>query len=406
MRCQSFKSAAVVVALLSCFCGAAASAATPAATPAAVPAAVPTPASNESPVINAPLELLVGKLPLPFSYRLVSSSIGLSSLPWLTAKQDIELMPVDGPRAGKPMSVRITYLSPSEVPAGFVQTIVKVESEKYAGDARTRVVKPLRLGDFEFIVADAVAPFDRKDRRVVRLLGTIGGNLVSLFITEDLEGEGPSPLVDVAAGLEVDYTATLRFRARLDAESKRAIAGDRLMTPLGTLEEPRKFDAKLTSADVHFDGNGKLTGATQSFGFHKVGFWAVQSFVVTLGCNVGMPKDEDERRRLQDPFDADNEGVKRLSTARSRIGGLEANRLEVSQTSKRGLQTQATHWYAEGEDSHYVVRIDRFNSRTQQLKLEEQLNAMSFRCQPESAIGVAPAPVTPVQESAAPADKG
>ena len=404
MRCLSIKSAAVVVALLSSFCCLAAD--TVSAGPAAVPTPAPVPATNESPVVSGPLELLVGKLPLPFSYRIVSSSVGISTYLGLTANQDVELIPVDGPRAGKPMKVRVAYVAPSDVPSGFVQSAVNSESEKYATDARTRVVKPLRIGGFDFIVADIVTKFDGDERRIVRLMGTIGGNLVNIFILEDLEGEGPSPLVDTAAGLEVDYTATLRFRARLEAESKRTISGDRLLTPVGVLEEPRKVDAKLTSAFATYDGRGKLTGATQTYSFHKVGFWTVQSFAVTLGCNYGMPKDEEARRRLVDPFDADDEKLKRLSTTRSRIGGLEANKLELSLASRGGLRTLATRWYAEGEDSHYVIRIDRFNSRMQQLKLEEQLTAMEFRCQPESVIGVPPPVETPVKGSKAPETQG
>lgn len=403
MRRLSIKSAAVVVALLSPFCCLAADAA-PA--PATSPAAAPAPAATESPVTSAPLELLVGKLPLPFSYRIVSSSIGISTYLGLTAKQDIKLVPVDGPRAGKTMTIRVTFVAPNDIPAGLVQGAVNGEAERYAADARTRIVKPLRIGGFDFVVADAVVPFDDEDQRTVRLMGAMGGNLMSLFIPETLAGEGPSPLVDTIAGLEVDYTATLRFRARLEAESNRVIGGDRLLTPVGVLQEPRKIDAKLSAADAFYDGNGKLTGATHTYGFHKIGFWAVQSFAVTLGCHLGMPKDEEERKRLIDPFDADDKGVKRLSTSRSRIGGLEADRLEVALTTRKGLQTQATRWYAESEDSHYVIRIDRFNARAQQLKLEEQLTAMSFRCQPESVIGVSPPPVTPVKEATPLADKG
>lgn len=404
MRRLSIQTAAVVVALLSPLCGLAAEPVPAGQSPA--PAAAPAPAATESPVTSAPLELLVGKLPLPFSYRIVSSSIGISTYLGLTAKQDIELVPVDGPRAGKTMKIRVNFVGPNDIPAGFVQGAVNSEAEKYAADARTRIVKPQRIGGFDFIVADTVLPFDDEDQRTVRLMGALGGNLLSLFIPEGLAGEGPSPLVDTAAGLELDYTATLRLRARLEAESRRVIAGDRLLTPVGVLEEPRKIDAKLSAADAFYDGNGKLTGATHTYGFHKVGFWAVQSFAVTLGCHLGMPEDENERKRLIDPFDADDKDVKRLSTARSRIGGLEAQRLEVALTTSKGLQTQATRWYAESEDSYYVVRIDRFNSRAQQLKLEEQLGAMAFRCQPESVIGVAPAPVTPVKDATPPADKG
>jgi hypothetical protein len=377
----------LVVALLLPFCCSAAGSAAPAQE--TVP--VPSPGTvAETPIVDAPLELLVGKLPLPFSYRPVSNRIGVSTSLGLTAEQDLEVMPVDGPRAGKPFRIRVVYISPKGVPAGFVQTVVNQQSEKFAADARTRVVKPVRIEDFDFMLADAVIPFDGAERRTIRLMGTISGNLVNIFVPEDLEGEGPSPLVDVLAGLDLDYTAALRFRARLEAESKRAIAGDRLLTPVGAVEEPRKIDAKLVAAIATYDGSGKLVGASHSYGFFKVGFWAVQSFGLTLTCNLGMPEDEAARKRLADPFDANDKSIERISSTRTRVGGLDATRQELRQTSTSGMITRATRWYGEHEGGYFVARIDRFSSRMQALKLEEQLSEMNFACRPESVLGMDP----------------
>lgn len=342
------------------------------------------------PVLDQPLELLVGKLPLPFKYRVVSDEISFSTNFGLTAGQRLEILPVDGPRAGKAMVLSVRYVVPGATERSVVQAVVQRESEELAADPRTRVIKPVRVSGFDFTAADVTDEFEGRDRRVIRLIGQVNGNLSNFFLSDPLDPEGISDLVDVLPGLQIDYTATLRFRARLDAESKRAIAGDRLHTAVGTIDEPKNIDARLSAASAKRDGNGKLTGASSTFGFFKVGFWTVQSFGLLVDCTHSLPKDQADRDKRIDPFGPDDDRHRRLSRASTSIGGLPAIKLEHELTAIGGGRTQSTRWFAESDSAAFIARIDRMGSRTAQLKLEEQLSAMAFACKPESAILAAP----------------
>lgn len=387
--------AGVLLAFLLLPHGLAAQETTPGTTTAAPATATDTDAQGIGPVLDQPLELLVGKLPLPFKYRVVSDEISFSTNFGLTAGQRLEIVPVDGPRAGKTLVLSLRYVVPGTSESAVVQAVVQRESEELAADPRTRVIKPVRVAGFDFTSADTTDEFDDTDQRMVRLIGQVNGNLANFSLIDPLDPEGISDLVDVLPGLQIDYTATLRFRARLDAESKRAIAGDRLHTAVGTIDEPKNIDARLSAASARRDGNGKLIGASSTFGFFKVGFWAVQSFGLLVDCTHALPRDQADRDKRIDPFGPDNEKHRRLSRSSTSIGGLPAIKLEHQLTSIGGGQSQSTRWFAENDAAAFIVRIDRRGSRTAQLKLEEQLSAMAFTCKPESAILAAPPLVAP-----------
>jgi hypothetical protein len=352
-------------------------------------------AQGIGPVRDQPLELLVGKLPLPFKYRVVSDEVSFSTSFGLTVGQRLEFVPVDGPRAGKTMVLSVRYVVPGSKESAVVQAVVQHESEELAADPRTRVIKPVRVAGFDFTAADTKDEFDDTEQRMIRLIGQVNGNLANLFLNDPLDPDGISDLVDVLPGLQIDYTATLRFRARLDAESKRAIAGDRLHTAVGTLDEPKNIDARLSAASARRDGNGKLIGASSTFGFFKVGFWAVQSFGLLVDCTLVPPRDQADRDKRIDPFGPDDEKHRRLSRSSTSIGGLPAIKLEHELTAIGGGRSQSTRWFAESDTAAFTVRIDRMGSRSAQLKLEEQLSAMAFACKPESALLEAPPLVAP-----------
>lgn len=355
------------------------------ANPPAAPGPVVELPAGATRAAGTPLALVIGELPVPFAHRLLSDELSLSTSFGLSATQEAHLVPEEGPLAGQRLRLRVRYIVPENVEQGFVQAAIRKESEKIAADARTRLIKPLRIDDFDFTVADAVAEEDGAPVRSLRLMGHVNGALVNVFLSGVGESEDVSALVSMLSGLRVDYTKSLQVRGRLVAEGKRVVVGGQLLSVLGTLPEPKDFDARLLAAVASHDGEGRLVGASHTFGFFKVGFWAVQNFAISLACQSGLPKDEAGREALRNPFEGED-NVTRISRSTERIGGLEAVRDTVRLSSATGELTDVSRWYAEVGDTFYVVRIDRRGSRNQQVKLERQLQAMHFRCTPASGL--------------------
>lgn len=386
-------------------------AAEPAAAPAAdapapvmmdVPAPRPLPPGKDYPA-GTPLDLMIGELALPFAYRVVSSDLSISTTLGLSAGQEIRFIPTEGPRTGQELTLRLRYVAPEKVEAGFVQSAIRAEAEKFAADPRTLVIKPLRIDDFDFTVADTWIKDGDKMVRTLRLMGNVNGSLVNLFLPDPGDVSQPSDLVPVLSGLRFDFTRTLKLRARLDAEAKRVIGTDQFRTVVGTLQEPKGMDARLLSATASYDGEGKLVGASHTFGFYKVGFWQVQNFAVNVSCSIGLPADEAELARLRNPFRTLDEGTVRVSRTREAIGGVTADRDVIRIPGSYGIMTDVSRWYAEDGERSYMVRIDRMNSRAQQAKLEAQMKAMRFECAPANGIGELPAAAATGAPAAAPA---
>lgn len=360
---------------------------TPATEPSSEPAAEAAAATGEGPVVSTPLSLLVGELALPFSYRVQRETVSVGLGRMFSATQRVELVPVDGPRAGMPMAVHVRYMRSSIVPAHMVEGVAVEQAEGYANDARTRIIEPVQLEGFGMTAADTVGTFDDEpDVRVVRLFGAVDGAMVNVFIPDPLDGEGVSDLYAGVRGLALDPPRIKRLPARLQAESARSTAGDQMVTVIGTLAPPEDYTPMVSSADVTRDGTGQVVRARQSFYLSKKS--QTNSFVVA--CGLERPTDEASLALLRDPHAGDDSGVTVLSRGSGRIGTLSTQRMDFIQDNTR--TRKGSYRYAEVDDGFVGLGLFHISGRPVHEHLEAELAKLDPVCRPASALLADPAP--------------
>lgn len=353
-----------------------------------VPATATVPVTGDGPVVSTPLSLLVGELTLPFSYRVRYEAVSAGIGGTFSATQRIELVPVDGPRAGTPMEVYVRYMHSRIVPLHMVQGIAAEQAEGYANDARTRMIEPVQLEGFGMTAADTWGKLEGDlETRVVRLFGVVDGAMVNVFIPDPLESEGVSDLYAGIRGIALDPARIKRLPARLQAESARSTQGGQMVTVIGTLAPPEEYTPMVSSADVTRDGTGHMLRARQSFYLSKKSH--SNSFVIA--CGLERPTDEAALALLRDPHAGDDSGVTVLSRGGGRIGTLATQRMDFIQDKTR--TRKGSYRYAELGTGFVGLSLFHISGRPVHEHLEAELAKLDPACRPDSALLADPAPV-------------
>lgn len=351
----------------------------------------PPPAEpGDGDVASGPLQLVIGQLPLPFAYRVRREEMSVRTTSAFWFDHEVDLLPVDGPRAGKLLSVKLRYVLPHNNPPGYVQASVRRESETFASDARTRAVEPFQSGGFGFVVADTFDEVEQDEERVIRLIANLDGALVNVFIADPDGGEGVSDLFAAAKGFVLDYPRTQRLGKRLQAETARATADGKLLTSIGTLLAPEGFEPTVASSGVVRDGKGHFIASTQSFQLLKSGMMGGKSMGLVVSCGLALPADEKARDELREPYGQSQGSVTVLSRGEDDLGGVPAHRIDITQ-AEGGPSRKGTYWYAGLGSGYATVTLLNLRGRVQDSTIETQLRAMTPVCRPLSDLSRDPA---------------
>ena len=354
---------------------------------------------GDGPVVSGPLKLLVGELPLPFKYRVRTNDISVSAGAALTVRQEVHLVPEEGPRAGKPLEVDVSYIRLGPDRTSFVQDAIRIVTERFAGDERTRALQPFQAEGFGFTAADAWDKVNGDEERVLRLMGHLDGALINVFIADAQEGDGVSDLFEGLLRFKPDYAATLRFPKRLEAETARTVRDGRMLTVIGAIANPKKVEPAVTSTGATFDGNGRVVRSSQNFLLKKRG----QRAGLLVACGLTLPEDEERRAKLANPLDPEDKDVSIVSKGAARLGDRPAQRLVSDTKVYDGYHLFGTRWFAEIDPGYALVDISHSNGRLQQLHVEEQLAGLTVKCDPQTVVHLDPPADTGEATEAVPA---
>ncbi|KAA2283691.1 hypothetical protein [Arenimonas fontis] len=355
----------------------------------AVGAPAPAPSAATEVVAAAELNTLLGAVRIPFAFSERSRKASIGKNAGISASETIELEVLDGPRAGQVLEVSTTYILPQGLDANLVRPIARRIQEDIAANGQTKTIRPLQRDGFEFTLADTRMEFDGKSSRMARVVGVVNGAIVNTVIIDPTDGEAAPDLVEALATVRIDFAGLLRTRQRLDEETGRLVVDGKLRTAIGDLAEPHGVGALAALVIAYRDGEGRLHGVTQQFGFFKQGFWTQQRMGLSVSCDLSP--DADRLAELRDPLSG-KDGVTVVSRDSGLpLGGLQAERILARRENRDGSVSEVTHWYASDGEAAYALRIERVNGRALQRDLERQLSGLSLSCRPESGLG---APVT------------
>lgn len=222
----------------------------------------------------------------------------------------------------------------------------------------------------------------RGERRALRMMGAVGGSLLTITIDFPRSDEATEPLATALSRLALDLPGLLRQRAEFDDEAAGLIGQDRILTQFGELALPRGVQARLAATEDFGTRDAERRRGTQRFVFARNGAWLGEQYVLlTLSCSSGE-QIGDAVRAEPGRVLRTAEGVTQLvGPTRVQVGGMDAERYTGRMRGAQG-GAQFVQWTAFGETESYMLRLDSFNGRRIQRELEPQVAALRPDCPP------------------------
>ena len=322
---------------------------------------------------------------LPFEYALVDTqdSANAGTLFSATQWKRIEVTDKDGTKHR--LQLVASYTSSGRLSNTTMEEIAEKASVEQAAKPGVRSSTSLKVDGFPFHFIEGPADNKQYPQRM-SMSGVINGALYQFSIMAADRGLLTEELAKRVKAIGIDYAQLLKLRPAFEEESRAAVIGGVLDTPLHKIRLDTGTQARLSSSLRMSDAAGTPVFRVRGFSLFKAGLWTLQNLMVYVGCGseAAYSRVEDGSfLAMNDDDDEDDEHYVEISAPESAIlAGLPALTATARGGKTIGLRrTSIRRWEAKKDGTLYQAGLIRLNGSPIEKLIGTQLEAGPALCQ-------------------------